>query len=683
MLNRNKRYSARKLLGVSTAELHKLLQGEFILVFDDGEMEVTARSTLISSYVWDFHRLYPLVPLLKEHHCASLTAKSTFGSKTHIKLLERVAWAAYDTYVNLPNALTTNQLAKMIYEISNQIYNDMVLRTENSVVSLDILDFIEIMEHPPVKEVLDNVSETPAYIDNSYKAIREAVYHTPSLATNNLVKATRAGLVREGQVYQCLGPRGYVTDMDSHFFKFPITRGFAKGLRKFSYSLVESRSAAKSLASNKMLISDAEYFARRLQILCQVVETVHPGDCGSTHYLRWKLRDKEVDENGKKIRNSDLETLQGKYYLDEVTGKLNILKPDDTKYLGKILKFRSPISGCRHPDPNGICSVCFGELYLNVPKGTNLGHLCAANMTQQTNQNILSTKHYLDGSSLAGVIKIPVEYKNYLDTSPSGNGYVFKDTLKNKENYMIFTPNTVPGLVDLSNVENLHDLGLSHVSEIKAFGFRSLDKNGVEDAILLNVAVDRRLASLTHPMLEHIRRVGWSFDDKGNYVIQLNGWDYSKAAFVLPMRQYNMSDHATAISIAIESSQQRIQERDGNLTPEYALIELSDLVNSKLSVNIALLEVILLGSLIQSSADKNYFIPKEGTKKEMSVAATTIANRSLSGVVAYNAMAQNLVDPSSLFHKHRPQLMMDIFIKPRETLEDPYRYKKYFYDYPK
>lgn len=681
MPHKGKRYSARKMLECTTEELHELLVGDFVLVFDDGELLVSARSTILSSYIWDFHRQYTDTPMYKRHHFAYITDKSPFGSGTHIKLMSTVAWDVYDTYKGRPNAPDINLLAKKIYETSNAIYNDMILKTESSVVSLDILDFIEITEYPSVKEVLENPSPTAEFVENSYRVIKKALRETPELADNNISKSVRAGLVREGQTLQCLGPRGFNTDIDSHVFKTPIVRSFTAGQRSFHDVLIESRSSAKSLLSNKVLLSDAEYFARRLQILCQIVETVHTGDCGSQHYMRWKIRDREVDSFGKQSRPSDLETLQGKYFLDEATGKIKALKINDTQYLGKILKFRSPIAGCNHPDPNGICSVCFGEMYQNVPKYTNLGHLCAATMTQQSNQNILSTKHYLDGSSMGTAIRLPVEYKDYLATSSKGNGYLFKETLKDRENYMIIPAAYVPGLVDLNSVSSTEELGLSHVSEIPAFALRSIGPKGDEIGVTLNVAVDRRKAFFTHPMLEHIKKVGWSFDDMGNYVINLKGWDYKRMALALPQRQYNMSDHAKAISIAIESSQERLKERDGSLTPEDALLELSDLVNSKLNVNIALLEVILLGSLVQSIRENNYFIPKDGSKKELSVASETIANRSMSATIAYNAMAQRIVDPAGLFHDHRPQLMMDVFIKPQETINDPYRYNRYYSDY--
>lgn len=680
MPHRGLKYSARKMLECSPEELKQMLSGEFTLVFDDGELEVNCRSTYFSSFAWEFHRLWPETPMLKKHHITDFVGAGSLTSRTHITLLENVAWSAFDAYKGIKGGPDTDMLARKIYQITNKLYNGLILEIEEHVVTLDILDFIEIIEHPEVKEAMADPQPTQEYIEKSYRVLTKALKNTPELEHNNLSKAVRAGLVREGQTLQSLGPRGFITDIDSNYFKFPILRGFTQGMRGFGDALVESRSAAKSIVTNQSLLQQAEYFARRLQILCQVVETLHEGDCGSDHYLKWRIRDKDLDEEGKVVRPSDLDTFHGKYYKDEITGELKMISPKDKHLIGKILNIRSPIAGCNHPNPNGICQVCFGELGLNVPKRTNLGHLCASTMTQQSNQNLLSTKHYLDGASLTAAIKIPPEYTNYLSVSNSGKGYLLKNTLKDKEVYIILPPQYVPGLVDIANVEDVNELGLSHVSEIPAFGIRIIDKNGVENSLQLNVAVDRRKASLTHAALSHIRKMGWSFDEKGNYIVSMKGWDYSRALMKLPQRQYNMSDHAQAISVAIESNQEKLKERDGSHSPEDILIELSDLVNSKLKVNIALLEVILLASLIKSKQQDNYYIPKNYSTKELTVARDTIANRSLSGTCAYDAMAQRLMHPSSLFHDHRPELLMDVFIKPEETINDPYRFSKIFDD---
>ena len=673
------RLSARKVLAAPIEQLHKDLRGEFTLVFDDGEMEVDARSTILSAHVWEFHRRYPKVPLLKAHHVKTLTEKSEYGSSTHLKLINRVLWDTRDAYLGDENAPSQMQLAALVYETSNRIYNDLVTKTDEYIVSLDITDFIEIANSPKVKEVLDHPEENGAYINKAYSAISHALKQDESLKNNNLSRVVRAGLVRHAQVLQCLGPRGYVTDLDSHYFPKPITRSFMQGMRSFYNILIESRSSSKSLGANKDQISSAEYFARRLQILDQIVERVHPGDCGSTKYLHWRVRDAEYDQYGNVSRPSDLTTLEGLYYLTD-QGELKAIKSSDKHLLGKHLKIRSIVAGCNHPDPNGVCATCLGEIALSIPPGTNLGHLCASYLTEKISQSILSTKHLQSGSGGDEKLTLRKVHQVLLAISKIGLGYNFDKSLeKCSEVYMVLAPSSVSGLVDLNNVDNVEELATTHVSEITAIGLVAIDKEGNEFNHLLTLEVDKKKASFTYAMLRHVKKVLWHFDTKGNYRISLKGWDYHQAAFRLPQRQYSMDDFGNEVAAVIESSVKRLKEEESKSVEE-SLVSISDLVNSKISVSLAILSVVVLGSMLRSRIRQDYYLPKAGTSREIGVAKDTIFNRSMSGVIAYDAAAARITDASSLFNDHRPQLPMDIFVKPQEVITDKYRYSLYFKD---
>ena len=94
------RINARSLLAFDSIALWDILTGKFTLVFDDGELEVTARETLYSFYAWNLHREYPNTPLLKKHHVKTVIGDKRLGSNTHLELLGNCAWSVYDTYIN-------------------------------------------------------------------------------------------------------------------------------------------------------------------------------------------------------------------------------------------------------------------------------------------------------------------------------------------------------------------------------------------------------------------------------------------------------------------------------------------------------------------------------------------------------------------------------------------------------
>ena len=80
------------MLQYSTEELIERLSGSFILVFDDGELVTNYKETIYSSFIWDYHRKYPYLPLKKSHHVSSLFKRDEQGNYvsgtkggTHIK----------------------------------------------------------------------------------------------------------------------------------------------------------------------------------------------------------------------------------------------------------------------------------------------------------------------------------------------------------------------------------------------------------------------------------------------------------------------------------------------------------------------------------------------------------------------------------------------------------------------
>jgi len=424
------RIRARKLLEFTTAELWEKLAGEFLLVFDDGEIKTNHMETLYSSYAWEFHRMFPKTKMLMKHHVRRVVGKGQIGSKTHLVLLGNACWSVHDAYKNdlYPDR---DKLAELVYQFTNTMYNDLSYRSEGWVVSIDILDFVGVITHPTVHAVLEQVEPTRESVNDALKKISDTLDNEKDLENNPLVRVVKSSLVNRAQVLQCVGPRGVVTDVNSYEFTTLITRGFAQGFRLLHDLMIESRSAAKSLFFSKSPLEQAEYFSRRLQLLCQTVRNLHHGDCNSGKYLAVKIRPAQYYMN-EKIADCDLDHWEGKYYLDELSGELKAIKKSDDHLIGRTLKIRSVIAGCAHPDPYGVCSTCFGELAYSVPPKTNIGHMCATSMTQKSSQSVLSVKHSDSGGSSDDVILSP-EQERYLKVPHKSNSYYLSEALKNKK----------------------------------------------------------------------------------------------------------------------------------------------------------------------------------------------------------------------------------------------------------
>lgn len=661
----SKRIPARNFLKYSTEELWGFLEGEFTVVFDDGEVRTNHKECLYSSYFWDFHRMFPKTPLLVSHHVKTIMGKELLRSETHLTLFSNIAQAVYSVYRNEAHP-SIDTLARLIYEKTNEIYNELSYKLEAYVGSMDITDFIKLATHPVVLDALEAAEPTEKSIEATQKLINDFIYKDPSVHDNPIVRAAKSGLVNKSQLMQCIGLRGFGSDVDSARFPDPIMRGFVRGMRSLYDSIVESRSAAMALFYSKTPLQMVEYFSRRLQLLCQTVNTLHKGDCGSQHYLLFRVRPPEIDGAVMSFEG-DLPRIVGKYYLDENSGKLKAVKLSDTHLINTTLKLRSPIAGCAHPDPNGICATCFGELAFSVPDKTNIGHMCSTYMAQQSSQSVLSTKHMV-GSAKIPPIALTRDQMQFLKVSPRGDAYMLSDQLKDKEVIMKVASVFAPGISDVYLVDDLTTLNPSRVSKIKYVTLNIIDQGVDTGDVGIDVNQGKREAYFTYDFMAYVKEKRWRLDDRGNYVFDLSDWNRNKEIMTLPLKHTSTSEHSKEIADMIESSVKDLKQRDSVTNPQAVLIEFTDLVNVKLHVNMAVLEVILHAATVQSMRDDNYKLPKAGTTSEMGVSELTLANRSLGAFMAYEKQDRISFSPGAFFWKGRPDHPMDVFLRPHEML---------------
>lgn len=652
-----RKISARSLLDYSAIDTLQLLTGEFILVFDDGkELATNARETQYSRLAWDLIVEYPNTQLLEKHHVRNIIGDKYLSSNTHLDLLGRVMWSVYDTYAHFvttdsyPEIKFRDYLAKRVYEITNEMYNTLTTYCEDNVVSLDILNFIDLINYDKIKVANDAIEPTQKSIDETYAIIKDCLFNDAGLMDNPISIAARSKLVNVDQVLQCVSARGFITDTDSVLFKEPITRGYVKGLRSFYDSFIETRSAAKSLIFSKSPLQQAEYFSRRLQLMTQVVRNLHMGDCGSNEYLLWHVRG-DVRDNGFLKKKGDLSQLAGKYYLD-TDNILKTIKSSDTHLIGRTLKIRMAIH-CQHPDPYGICSTCFGELSYSVPEHTNIGQMCCTSLAQKSSQNVLSVKH-LDGSSIVDRISLSDYQTKFLKVSNDGSSYLLADSLKNKSVKLIIPSIEASNITDIMEVSKITDLNITRISELTEIGL--MVSGNVES---FKVKVNQRLASMTYSLLSYIKHNGWDIDERGNYVVDMEDWNFQKEILTLPLRHFNMADHSVDIARLLESSVMLLKKRDKEASANTAIVELFDLVNSKLNVNLAVLDVVQYASMVVSISDNNYDLPKTFTKNDLGVMRFTMANRSLSAAMAYQGQRAVIVSPSSYLNTNRCDHILD------------------------
>lgn len=548
------RIKARVLLNYTPEELWTMLKGSFILIFDDGEFETNHALTIYSRHVWRLHKIFEHTPMLMRHHVQHHIGSSAINTKTHTVLYQTVAWDVYETYKTIDTKVSLDVVTSIVYDINSALYNFVITNLGEYMTSICISDFIEVLEHPIIKENQKQLIDEPKsndvirnqrIIDDVTKTVKEVLNSPTILPNNQIVKAVRSGLVRAEQAYQCVGVRGYLTRDDSFIFRYPIMTGWVKGINKIHDAVIEAQSASKALSFTKDPLQDSEYFSRRLQELLMTLKNLYRGDCGSTHYYKWKVRPGTEGTSTESPRKPDLDLIQGKFYLDEETNTLKAIKKTDTHLIGKTIKLRSPISGCNHTNHYGICEVCYGQLSDNIPPNTNLGQANGTMVCEKSSQGVMSVKHY-DGSSKVEPIIIAQEDLAYIRASKDNGAYYLAPEMKGKTIKLRIPVGEAPGLNDLADCEDIHDMTLSMVTELDVVTMLVMEEDFIKE-VTIPVSVGRRKASLSYYMLECAKNAGWEIKEingKSVYEFEIEKCDVKRPFLVLPFRHFNMSDHS-------------------------------------------------------------------------------------------------------------------------------------------
>lgn len=636
-------YQARELLALSRSDLWSLPDGKLRVVFDDGEVETTARRTIYCVYLWDIHKRYPQTPLLVEHHMGM----GRLSGNTHLDLLGKIYKTWYYTYYN-DSQVNREDVWKLMYEIVNEIYNEFIQRLDGYVSTMSILDFVDVMDSPGVKDANTTVVPTQKSIDETYDVIKKTLHTDEALTGNAIAEAARSSMVDIKQINQCIGPRGFVTEIDSMIYKQPITVGYATGMRNLYDSMIESRSAAKALMFAKDPLAKCEYFNRKMQLVAQVVENLAPGDCGSSYYMPWT------------VELGELKSMDGIHYVDN--GEVKTIGPKDIHLEGQTLNLRTPF-GCTHPDRQTVCEVCYGEMGYSVPKNTVLGHVSAIAIGEKTSQLVLSTKH-VDGSSNVDDIDLGEDYAKYLVTGSNQSVLRLNSDLKPFQVQLIVRSDDARSLPDIHNIIDLEDIDLARITEMKEVIIRIGDEKSEDGAeeVTVPVSMGSRLGSLTPEALYHIKEYGYNLEPStGDYVIDLKNWDFSVSLFELPLKHINMLDFQDQVESAIfsgASGDKSLGLRQFD-DPTEALKSLLALVTSRLNINLSHIMTMAYSVAAIDAKNGDYRLPRGGEDFTFTRLNDLIINRSLGAMMAYQNQEKAFLRPETFITHDRPRHPMD------------------------
>ena len=610
--------TARDILNQSRHNAWTLKESVYQLSFEDQTTESITRNHLIfSRYCWELLSLFPNTPITHQCSVAFTIKDGSYDADTHTKTLERI-FQYIVRYNRLETFAAKEGLLRRVYEIVDLIQNEIVENISSYVATIDALDFIKVIKDPVIEAAHSNMRPTPEAVDKVYKQIKQYIQSAP--LDNRFVAAYRNKSVNENQANQCIGPRGYISGRDLTVYMHPVQNGFIKGMGTLYELLVESLTAAKSLAANETNIKQSEYTSRRIQLLAMVVKNVHNGDCGSTDYLDMM------------VSPGILDSLKGKYYL-KPDNTLGCIEGNETHLVDQIIKLRTSL-GCRHKVNNQICSVCLGKLSQNFQSNSNLGYTMVAYLMEKITQAILSTKHLTHSvkKSLIQLFDIAVKY---FYANEDGDLYFHQDAdLKGLQ--MVLSNSKLNKLVDVLNLPHTN-INLNKVGELDEIIIRNTNQK-VPTNERLNLSYKDRNCIITKEFLAYMKKVKIETDSRTNFIIPLDGWDKSEPIFNSPLKEANILNFVNQISSIIEKKSGKITD------PQEKLHKLFSLVLEKFKMNLSVLEVIIYATTTYNVAAGNFKLGRNSQYPYSDEALNLFAQRDFAGFAAYERQMKPLIE---------------------------------------
>jgi len=669
----------RELLKHTPLETQQGAEGNYNVRYEDGEViSMDAKLLVINRYFWEILKPYTNFSIISAYEVSKYYTSGLYTGGTHGSYLTRVTEDLIKLYF-IPNNMDVQEcLNTLFYSMFNLIellYSELSYNISSSVMTMSITDLLSIQLNPELSEAMKQVEEDPNVksIDKAYAVLDDIIRNNPEYADNTVAKAYISGMVNINQMKQVLGPRGYVTELDSSIFKYPIANSYTTGLRDLYEVASESRSGAKALFLSSVAIEKSEYFARELQLACMVVTTLSFTDCGSRDYVDWYVKEPEID-NGNVIYRGDLPNLVGKYYLDEDTGEERMITKNDTHLYGKTIKRRS-VSTCKLKNKTHVCSRCFGELAYNVTKHTNLGHLCSTELSAIISQSILSTKHLTASATTKDIVLDKIASRFFM--VKSSNAYAFKPNVTNKKGVTIklmISQNECFGIKDIRKDKSIMNINPARVTKIESMVVITEIKGKVE-YFPIKVKVGNRYGVLELKFLKYILETGYIADENNNYIFDVSKWKLVSPILSLPEVEYSF----VALSGEIKKIFKSVRILTGGVskdTYDSMLSKLFTLVNSKLSINLAILEVIVYAFTVYDLPNGDYSLGRFSKRSDVVGLLDLITSRSLGAAYGYEYTTALITNPSSFFGEHRVNHPLDVLITPNEVIADKKR--KYY-----
>lgn len=601
--------SARKLLNETPLFIKNNIAGPgFNVVFEDGNIEVMSGPDIVlSRYYWEFLRLHNML-VTSDMAITKFYDDGYFTSSSHGKFLNYV----YKKYIKdylIPNGqLTFDNMHNSWYtmfNILNSLFSELQYNVLEYGVSLNILDFIELQKDKELLTIIEDGMKdnlNPKHIELVNKRIQNLLLENPD---NNLAKLWNCGVTNKTQVGHSIGRRGFVTDINNMIFSEAVNTNLVKGFDGFYDLACESAVMAKALNLQERGVRYSEWLQRELHLSAMSIQSVKLTDCGNDYYHPWYVKDLK-----------ELSLLEGTNVL--IDGKEVELDMTIHKHLVDTVINIRRLNDCKLLKSGHVCMKCLGAFTYSMPGFASVSHTLLTIAMAVIGQLMLSAKHFTDSTTLKDIKLDPTSSK-YFTVKATDSELIWKTG--NEDKKILLTSTAYNGFrfftsKDKDKIDTTDTSKLSKVDTITVI----TDSNGTIFKETVQVKIDGRSGILTTDFIKY------SLDNTiltntGDYIVDM--CNFKGSMFQLENKefaydQFNFDFKSLLLSFGVGKKV---------TTVESAISQVFNYLNTKLTINIKVVELMIAGLTVEGKLNGDYSIGLDRDKREVMSYKTVILGR--------------------------------------------------------
>ena len=653
---------ATDVLNMSEDEIFALSEDIFELKFVDGSIYTTRERTIWSWLLWDVHREYPDTPLLVAHHIGN----QSLTPMTHANVLSVIKTSCKDLYqdptVAYSNMMTLNGI---VHASFNNMYNVLTYRLQEYVSTASILDILEVLKHPVVKELNDSIDAaehiTAPMIDKVHLGIEHVLMTDDSLIGNSVAVAVRNKLVKTNQLLQCISARGFISEVNDQNFKTPMLTSYSTGMRTLAAYAMDSRTASIAAFSQETTMRSLQYQNRSFQILNSDIRTIHHVDCGTTTTTELFIDSQEK-----------LNQFVGMYRLTDAN-EWTVIDTKDRSLLNRPLRVRT-VDDCIYPDRHGLCARCFGDLATSMIDGDGIGQQISAHIQSKLTQGALSVKHY-SSNALDSVYNLSPIAMKYFHKHPTKHTWIMVNKkLVERQGFIVFNPIEVENLNNLENAESIKSVSIGRYTKVTSVMVEYTEGDTTTREVV-DIESGTKAASLTTEALTYLLENKWVVDERGNYRVNLINWDYKQPFLQVPRKKADMVLAGKRFDFFLKGISSRGKSEEDSIIAYTnfgdALMAFQDLTIEHIPMRVSHMQIMMYGLRAADPANEDYRLPNPTNRKTASFAShrEKVRNGNIATAMAYERQGKILMDPSSFVNVLRSPSDFEYFILGGEKLD--------------